>query len=86
MVEISVQIGYESHTLSVSSEEWNLIKSGKPFEKILESYYEGESFTYEFNFNSDPENNLIVNYYGADLDRGEGYIGSIEGAKIEFLD
>mgnify|MGYP001353348185 CR=1 FL=1 len=54
--------------------------------KILESYYEGESFTYEFNFNSDPENNLIVNYYGADLDRGEGYIGSIEGAKIEFLD
>jgi hypothetical protein len=86
MVNISVEIGYELHTLSVSNEEWTTIKAGEPFVKDLESHYEGELFTYEFNFNSDPENNLIVSYYGEDMDAGDGYIGNIEGAILEYLD
>ena len=81
-VEISVEIGYELRTLSVSNEEWDLIKAGKPFEKYLESFYEGESFAYYFN--SNPEGSLVVSYYGEDMAVGEGYRGSIEGAIIKF--
>jgi hypothetical protein len=86
VVNISVQIGYESHMLPISNEEWEIIKAGKSFAKDVESYYEGEAFTYEFKFNMDSENSLIVSYYGEDMDSGDGYIGNIEDATIEFLD
>jgi hypothetical protein len=81
LIKVSVEIGYELHTITLENEEWKRIKNGERFTKELESYYEGEAFTYIFDFNNKEPNNpnitLVVTYDDAD-----GFIGNIEDAIV----
>ena len=78
-INVSVEIGYELRTVSLSEHEWGRVKSGHPLSKEIVDYYEGEEFTYKFNFNSSDYkvNSLVVTYEDAD-----GFIGNIEDAFI----
>ena len=79
-INISVEIGSELRTVSLSELEWKHIQSGHSLSKEVVDYYEGEEFTYKFNFNSSQHkgNSLVVTYDDAD-----GFIGNIEDAIID---
>lgn len=79
-IDISVVIGYELRTVSLSELEWERIQSGHFLSKEVVDYYEGEEFTYKFIFNSSQRNgsSLVVTYDDAD-----GFIGNIEDAIID---
>ena len=81
-VNVSVEIGYELRTVSLSELEWKKVRTGHSLSKEILDYYEGEEFTYEFHFNSSDYkgNSLVVTYDDAD-----GFIGNIEDAFIEEL-
>lgn len=78
-INVSVEIGYELRTVSLSELEWKKVRSGHSLSKEIVDYHEGEEFTYEFNFNSSQHkgNSLVVTYDDAD-----GFIGNIEDAII----
>ena len=78
---ISVEIGYELRTVSLLESEWKCVKSGDHLVKTTQDYYEGELFTYEFEFNGDAyeDATLVVTYD----DGGTGFIGDIEDAIID---
>jgi hypothetical protein len=76
-VTINVSIGYESQSLSLTSNEWQAVQEGVFLVKCEKGMYEGQSFTYEWHFN-DPQysaHTLVVTY-----NDGEGFIGSISDA------
>ena len=79
-INISVEIGYELRTVSLSELEWERVQKGQHLSKEVVDCYEGEEFTYEFNFNSGQHkgNSLVVTYDDAD-----GFIGNIEDAIID---
>ena len=79
-INVSVEIGYELRTVSLSEFEWRRVQSGHALSKQVVDYYEGEEFTYTFHFNSEfhPGKSLVVNYEDAD-----GFIGCIEDAIID---
>ena len=78
-INLSVEVGYELRTVSLSELEWKKVRSGHSLSKEIVDYYEGEEFTYEFHFNSSDYkgNSLVVTYDDAD-----GFIGNIEDAII----
>ena len=78
-VEVSVEWGYELHSVEIGPRIWSQIKEGE--KKVIESvgYYEGDEFDVSWCFNCDPENTLIVAYGD---DGGTGFIGNIEDAMI----
>ena len=80
VINLSVEVGYELRTVTLTEKEFEIIKSGKQLIKEVEDYYEGEEFTYEFNFNNPmfANDTLVVSYDGAD-----GFIGKIEDAYID---
>ena len=39
IVSVTVQIGYESHTVELTEAEWRAVKEGKALTKNVESYY-----------------------------------------------
>ena len=43
LIKVSVEIGYELHTITLKNDEWKKVKNGERFTKELESYYEGEA-------------------------------------------
>jgi hypothetical protein len=76
-INLGVQIGYETQTISLTSTEWLAVKSGAHLVKDAQGFYEGEEFTYTWHFN-DPRfvgTSLVVNYGDA-----EGFQGSIQDA------
>lgn len=79
-INVSVEVGYELRTVSLTELEWKSVQAGEPLTKEIEDYYEGEKFTYEFHFNSEyyKGNSLVVTY-----DDGDGFIGGIEDAYID---
>ena len=84
-VDVCVEVGYELHCLTVTDAEWQMIKTGVPFADTLESSYEGENLSYQFNFNSGFKGQLSVDYSGEDdYSSGEGFSGSLEDAHIDF--
>ena len=76
-INLGVQIGYETQTVSLTSTEWMAVKSGAHLVKDAQGFYEGEEFTYTWHFN-DPRfiGTSLVVHYGD----GEGFQGSIEDA------
>jgi hypothetical protein len=78
---LSVEVGYALRTVSLSEDEFKLIKSGKPLSKEVEDYYEGDLFVYQFKFNQDPQNSLTVTY-----DSGVGFLGDIDDAFLEVVE
>ena len=84
-VNISVEIGYEVHCLTVTDAEWQIIKTGAPFGDTLKSSYEGEDFSYHFSFNSGFKGQLRIDYSGEDdYSSGEGFSGSLADAQIHL--
>ena len=81
LIKVSVEIGYELHTITLNIEEWEKINNGEHITKELESYYEGEAFTYIFDFNNKELNNpnitLVVTY-----DDAVGVTGNIEDTLV----
>ena len=79
-ISISVEIGYELRTVTLSETEWTRVKSGDVLLKEVVDYYEGEEFTYVFHFNTELHqgNSLVVTYEDAD-----GFIGNIEDAILD---
>lgn len=79
-ISISVEIGYELRTVSLSETEWKRVQSGDVLLKEVVDYYEGEEFTYVFHFNTGLHqgNSLVVTYEDAD-----GFIGNIEDAILD---
>ena len=79
-ISISVEIGYELRTVSLSETEWTRVQSGDVLLKEVVDYYEGEEFTYVFHFNTELHqgNSLVVTYEDAD-----GFIGNIEDAILD---
>lgn len=78
---VTVEIGYELRTVSLTKKEWNFVKSGNHLIKSTQDSYEGELFTYEFEFNGDAyeDATLVVTYDGG----GTGFKGDIEDAMID---
>ena len=78
---VTVEIGYELRTVSLTEKEWNFVKSGNHLIKSTQDSYEGELFTYQFEFNGDAHEDatLVVTYD----DGGTGFIGNIEDAIID---
>lgn len=83
IVRVTVQIGYESHTVELTETEWKSIKAGNALSKDIESYYEDGKFIYTFSFNGSDENTLCV-YYSSDDDFGDGFIGQVEDAIVNI--
>ena len=79
-INVSVEVGDELRTVSLTELEWKRIQAGENLTKEIEDYYEGEEFSYEFHFNSSQHegNSLVVTYDDAD-----GFIGNIEDAFID---
>ena len=79
-IGLSVEIGYELRTVSLSDLEWSRVQSGHALSKEVVDYYEGEEFTYVFHFNSEIHqgNSLVVTCEDAD-----GFIGCIEDAHLD---
>lgn len=75
---ISVSIGYDLRTVEVSAGDWKAIERGEAKIFEVEDYYEGELFTYLFEFNISAKHSLVVTYGDAD-----GYLGDISDALIE---
>ena len=75
---VTVEIGYELRTVSLTEKEWKRVKSGDYLIKSTQDSYEEELFTYQFEFNGDnyEDATLVVTYD----DGGTGFIGNIEDA------
>ena len=85
-INLSLEIGYEMHTIELNVDEWKKINDGTHLIKKLESYYEGESFTYTFEFNEKeryPDSSLLVTYEDSNGEIGDGFIGNIEDVLIK---
>jgi hypothetical protein len=81
-INLGVQIGHDTQTISLTSTEWMVVKSGEHFVKDAQGFYEGEEFTYTWYFN-DPRfvgTSLVVHYGDA-----EGFQGSIEDALTTWV-
>ena len=78
-INVSVEVGCELRTVSLTELEWNSVQAGETLTKGIKDYYEGEEFIYKFHFNSSQRegNSLVVTYDDAD-----GFIGNIEDAII----
>jgi hypothetical protein len=78
---LSVEVGYELRSVTLTEEELGQVRLGMPLSKEIVEPYEGEMFTYLFQFNVDPEYQLSVTYD----DGGVGFLGSIDDAYIDEI-
>jgi hypothetical protein len=66
---ISVEWGYEMHSITLTARNWNRIKAGRPLEIRGKGYgYEGQFFWDHWFFGGGLEGPLTVAYY-AERDR-----------------
>ena len=73
-VSITVEWGYELHTLKVPFERWIGILHGEPFHDTQPYTYEAKRYCSEWTFDTNAENQLYVGYD----DCGVGWIGNLE--------
>ncbi len=85
-MSISVEIGYELRSVTLTESQWSDVKAGKSLLKEVEEPYEEKLFVYTFSFNGgeQPNANLYVTYREEEegWDGGEGFIGMIEDASV----
>ena len=73
-VTLSVEWGYEIHSLTIGPRNWAKIQAGKKWGAAGETYYyEGERFGCYWSFNDRGEPGSLIVSYGND--GGEGYCG-----------
>ena len=83
VVRITVEWGYESHSLELTKKEWDDIQAGEVVSFSGENYgYEGEDFDCWWCFNSPRKGHLIVEYGD---EGGTGWDDAWSGAEIEEL-
>jgi hypothetical protein len=82
---LSVEVGYELRSVTLTEEELRHVRSGEPLTKTVEDLYEGDEYTFTFEFNQDPDYSLKVTYQQADdiLTAGDGFLGDIEDACLD---
>ena len=75
---VTVEWGYELHTLELTPRNWARVQAGKPFSTSGNgSHYEGEFFSDYWHFNDQGKGSLTVTYG----DEGtEGWIGNVGSA------
>ena len=78
---ISVEWGYESHSITLTPRNWAKVKSGKSLSIRGEGYYyEGEHFWDYWTFGGGLDGSLDV-YYGED--GGHGFSGKLSDTLTE---
>lgn len=85
---LSIEVGYEFRSISLTEDELSQIRAGQSLTKEMLDMYEGEEYTYTFEFNQDPDYSLKVNYQQGDdiLTAGDGYLGDIDDAIVLELE
>jgi hypothetical protein len=79
---ITVNWGYENHSITLTPRNWAKVKAGKELRIRGKGYwYEGEWFWDYWFLNSRPDDSLVVSY-GQDGADADGSVGSLGGAKI----
>lgn len=79
--EISVEWGYDLHTIKLTARNWRRVASGKPLSiRGKGYYYEGEFFWDYWDFGGGLEGRLVVTYgeHG-----GQGFDGQLKQAMID---
>ena len=86
-VTVTVEWGYEEHSLTLTDKEWSTIKNGDLLLIKGEGYhYEGEFFQDYWKFGGGLDGSLVVTYCvdgGGDIDAGTGFDGSLADATIQ---
>ena len=87
-VTITVEWGYELHSLTLNPENWQTVQDGNHLKVTGEGYeFEGECFTDYWEFNLAEKGSLKVLYCSNKLDSGcgtgEGFNATIADALIE---
>lgn len=82
-VRVTVEWGYEQHSLLLTPQQWSQVVSGSPLSVVGPGYaYEGEFFQDYWSFAGGMQGDLIVTY---GHDGGSGFDGKLEDAAIEFM-
>ena len=81
---LSIAVGYDLRSINLTEKELKSVRDGKPLTKSIDDYYEGEEYTYTFEFNQDPDYSLKVSYQQGDdvFTAGDGYLGDIDDAIV----
>jgi len=80
-VTLSVEWGYDTHSVTIGPRNWQKIQAGKAWGARGETYYyEGERFSCYWDFNGRGEPGSLIVSYGND--GGEGYCGDWEDADV----
>lgn len=81
---LSIAVGYDVRSVVLTDDELTLIRAGKSLTKEVDDYYEGEEYTFTFEFNQDPDYSLMVTYQQGDdiLTAGDGYLGDLNDMDI----
>jgi hypothetical protein len=85
---LSIEVGYEFRSISLTEDELKQIRAGQRLTKEMLDMYEGEEYTYIFEFNQDPDYSLKVSYQQGDdiFTAGHGYLGNINDAIVLELE
>ena len=80
---ISVEWGYENHSITLTAKNWAKIKAGKPHAQRGEGYnYEGTFFWDYWSFGGGMDGELRVGYSSKNEDGGTGFDGNLSDADI----
>ncbi len=81
---VSVEWGYETHAITLTSRNWAKVKSGKPLSIRGKGFwYEGEFFWDYWSFDGGLAGSLWVGYGD---DGGTGFEGRLSDAELEEHD
>lgn len=80
-VTVSVEWGYELHSVDISAKDWQRIQRGERIVLRSDGRYEGTAFEIRWTFDANRENSLSVSYRD---DGATGFIGKISHATIEY--
>src|SRR4051794_23537499 len=81
---ISVEWGYEIHSITLTARNWARVKAGKPLRIRGKGYwYDGEFFWDYWDFDGGYVGRLIVGYHRGTEWWGDGWTGKLKDAEIE---
>ena len=78
---ITVEWGYESHSITLTPRNWAKIKSGAPHRQRGKGYYCGPEFFWDYwVFGGGMDGDLTVDYGN---DGGQGFVGKLRATEIQ---
>jgi hypothetical protein len=88
-VEFGVTVGYDYRSVVLTEQEWTEVQEGADLQKSVNDGYDGEEFTYTFNFNGTQKGELLVTYQEVDDDtgmsEGVGFDGPISEGIVTII-